>query len=260
MASSQKYLNVAYMNIRGQTALDIAKQVQIEQFIKFYKIDILHCQEINILEDSFEHCDFINSSYYIVANNASNKYGTCSFISNSFEAENIKLDTNGRVITFDIGNITLCNVYLPSGNDQFKRSSRENYSAEIIPQLLLNRKDIGFIGGDWNSITHEIDATKNTAQKMSPSLKRLITTFSWTDSFRYLHSKSQTFSRYYEHNKFGEGATRLDRQYHWGNVTVVEASYAGVAFSDHQVHIVKIQLPEINARILSLKSNQRKNV
>ena len=40
-----------------------------------------------------------------------------------------------------------------------------------------------------------------------------------------------------------DGETRIDRQYVWGNVKVLEAKYVGVAFSDHQVLIVKIKLP-----------------
>ena len=90
----------------------------------------------------------VHLSSRTVSNKASNKYGTCSFVSSCFQVENIKLDTNGRVIVFDIGNITLSNIYLPSGNDPPKRNSRENHSAEIIPQLLVNKKDSGFIGGD----------------------------------------------------------------------------------------------------------------
>ena len=61
MASSEQILTIAYMNIRGQTGLEYSKQVQIENFVKFYNIDILNCQEINILENSFENCNFINS-------------------------------------------------------------------------------------------------------------------------------------------------------------------------------------------------------
>ena len=212
MASTQNYMILAYMNIRGQSGLDKVKQVQIEHFLRFYNIDILNCQEINIISDSFEQCDFINSSYNIISNNASNKYGTCCFISNSLSAENIKYDTNGRIIVYDINRLTFGNVYLPAGNEPAMRNSRENYAAETIPQLLINCKEAGFIGGDWNSITHEIDATRNTSQKMSPSLKRTIKTFSWKDSFRVLHPKDKIFSRYYEHNKYGEGATRIDRQ------------------------------------------------
>ena len=64
------------MNIRGQTGLDVSKQLQIENFIKSYRIDILNCQEINVLEDSFSQCEYITSSYNIITNNAQNKYGT----------------------------------------------------------------------------------------------------------------------------------------------------------------------------------------
>ena len=42
------------------------KQIQVEQFLKSYKIDIYHLQEAQIREDTFEMCDFIN--------NASNQY------------------------------------------------------------------------------------------------------------------------------------------------------------------------------------------
>ena len=108
MTSNTNILNVAYINIRGQTGLEYAKQVQIEHFLQVYNIDILHCQEINILSNSF-----INSSYDIISNNASNKYGTCSLVSSSLHPENIKFDTSGRAITFDIGNMTFANVYLP---------------------------------------------------------------------------------------------------------------------------------------------------
>ena len=80
------------MNVRGQTGLDIAKQLQIENFLKSYKIDVLHCQEINISQDSFNSCDHINSAYNILSNNAQNKYGTCSIVSNQYNVENLKTD------------------------------------------------------------------------------------------------------------------------------------------------------------------------
>ena len=138
MANANTTLTIAYMNVRGQTGLDLVKQLQIENFIKSYKVDILNCQEINILEDSFNDCNHITSSFNIVSNNAQNKYGTCCIISNNFTPENIKTDTNGRIIAFNIENVTFCNVYLPSGSDQTMKNGRENYAAEIIPQLLIN--------------------------------------------------------------------------------------------------------------------------
>ena len=69
--SPENSLVVATMNIRGQTGLDIGKQKQIEDFLKQNNIDILHCQEIEICESTFESCNFINSSYEILQNNSS---------------------------------------------------------------------------------------------------------------------------------------------------------------------------------------------
>ena len=254
MEEPENTLTLAYMNIRGQTGLNLAKQLQIETFLKSYKIDILHCQEINILEDTFSECSFITSSYNILSNNAQNKYGTCSLVSNVFSTENIKNDTNGRVLAFDIQNITFCNVYMPSGSDPQMKNRRENYAAEVIPQILINCKENGCIGGDWNSIIENKDATKNQAQKQSKCLKRLIKTFNWTDSFRQHYPDSLQFSRYYDNSVHGEGASRLDRNYHFGNIKIIELFYVGVAFSDHISHVIKIELPKNAAKITSPKS------
>ena len=71
--ASTNTINLAYMNVQGQTGLNISKQVQIENFLRNQKIYILNCQEINVSSDSFENCDFINSSYNIITNNASNR-------------------------------------------------------------------------------------------------------------------------------------------------------------------------------------------
>ena len=163
--SSNSTFTVAYRNIRGQTGLDESKQVQIEEFLKSYKVDILNCQEINVAEDTFSGCDFLTSSYEIITNNAPNKYGTCCLVSKHFSTDSIKFDTNGRIICFNIENITFCNVYLPSGTDPIMRNSRENYAAEILPQILINSKDMGCVGGDWNNIVDISDATKNANKK-----------------------------------------------------------------------------------------------
>ena len=241
----ENHLTVATLNIRGQTGLAIPKQKQIEDFIKTYKVDILHCQEIEIDQSTFEDCQFISSSFDILPNNSpTNKYGTATLIRNDLSVDNINQDTQGRVLTFDVGNVTFCNLYLHSGNDRVMRANRESYFAETIPQILINSKSSGCISGDFNCITDKQDATRNPEAKLSPSLKRLMKTFCWTDSFRRLFPNARQFSRYYEHDRFGEGATRIDRIYQYGNIVVKEAFYVGVAFSDHLGLIVKFTLPE----------------
>ena len=209
--TDENVFKLAYLNVRGQTGIKLEKQLQIEEFIKMHDIDILHCQEINIEEETFSECSLVTSSYNIITNNSPNKYGTASLVKNEYITENIVMDTSGRILIFDIDNMSFGNFYLPSGSDNLSRSSRENCCAEIIPQLLINSKDSGCYGGDFNCIIKNEDATRNPETKISPSLKRLVKTFSWQDSFRTLYPSKKCYSRYYASDLHGEGATRIDR-------------------------------------------------
>ena len=246
-------LTIALVNIHGQTGLNQPKQMQIQTFLQQNEIDILHLQEINILDDSFRNCNFINSSYNILHNNSPTKYGTASLIKSDLKADNMVCDSDGRVLIFDVGNLMFRSLYLPSGTDSKSCTSREHYCSETIPRLLIHSKSTGCIGGDLNCIVDRKDATKHQDAKISPSLQRLIKTFKWHDCFRELHPNDKTFSRYYA-NIRTEGATRIDRMYLWGDVTVKDAKYCSLAFSDHMAHIVTIFLPYHLNRILSPKS------
>ena len=193
----------------------------------------------------------IASLSQLITNNARNKYGTCTFIKNNFSFSNVKMDTNGRAIVYDINNITFGNVYLPSGNEATAKQKREEYCGRILPQLLINQKDDGIIGGDWNCIVDKKDATRNQASKMSACLKRVIKNFGWVDSFRKLFPDRKLFSRYYDNLQHGEGASRIDRSYHYGRIEIIDAKYIGVAFSDHFSLIITIKVPDNFFRLSS---------
>ena len=156
---TNQILTLGFINIRGQTGLNSSKEAQIESFILNQKIDVLNLQEINICDDSFSNCDIISSSYNIISNNSPTKYGTACLIKSDITPENIQMDSSGHAIVFNISNLTLANLYLPSGNDSISKTNRENYFSETIPQLLTNRLDSGCIGGDFNCITDKLDCT-----------------------------------------------------------------------------------------------------
>ena len=252
--SREKILNIGFMNIHGQTGLSKAKQVQIESFLTAQHLDILHLQEIHIDEDSFSVCEKISSSYNVISNNAASKYGTATLVKSELVPENILMDTQGRAIVFNIGSVTLSNLYLPSGTDGGSRAQRENYFSEIIPQLLLNRLDSGIIGGDMNCITHNIDCTHHPEAKKSPSLARMVNTFEMVDSFRSLFPNRKIFSHYYKSTQLVQGATRIDRSYNWGEIDVKDAKYVPVALSDHMAYIVSISVPGLPSSMVSPRS------
>ena len=129
---SSSNVTVAYLNVHGQSRMPISKQKQIEDLISRENIDILHLQEINVDENTFAQCNFIQSNYHLVQNNATNKYGTASLIRSNFNPENIKMDTHGRAIFFNIHDITFGNIYMHSGTDAISRSAREKMCSETI--------------------------------------------------------------------------------------------------------------------------------
>ena len=76
MEQEENVLTIASLNICGQTGLTTIKQRQIQDFICQYQLDILACQEINTVDESFSECHNISSNFTIIPNNAVNKYGT----------------------------------------------------------------------------------------------------------------------------------------------------------------------------------------
>ena len=58
---NENVFTLAYLNIHGQTRIKLDKQLQIEEFLQHNNIDVLHCQEKNISEDTFSNCHLIDS-------------------------------------------------------------------------------------------------------------------------------------------------------------------------------------------------------
>ena len=181
-----------------------------------HKIDILHLQEVSIESSTFEECTFLSSSYELLTNNSVTGYGIATLIRNNLEWSNHRKDTEGRFHFFDIDGYTFGNFYPQAGLDNNARRNRESLLSAKIPGFMTNIKVSGAMSGDWNCITRISDATNNSEQKISPSLKSLISTFGWSDTCIQLNIKDQ-FTRYYSLNNT-TNASRLDRTYTFGTV------------------------------------------
>ena len=105
---------IAYLNCRGQTGFTVSKQLQVENFIKTYDVDILHLQECHIETDTFSSCRLINSSFTIIHNNSSSKYGTASLVKSTLPVEDIILHHSGRIIfsILDLQLLEMCTCRL----------------------------------------------------------------------------------------------------------------------------------------------------
>ena len=122
--------------------------------------------------------------------------------------------------------------------------------------MMVNRGQAGCCGGDWNCITDKNDATNRPESKISLVLSRALKTFNWNDSFRTLHSHTQSFSRFYKVENTTE-ATRIDRQYHWGQINIQKCEYIPAAFSDHLGLLVEVNIPQLKIKSRSPKASQQ---
>ena len=79
------------------------------------------------------------------------------------------------------------------------------------------------LGGDWNSIILKTDSTKNPEAKRSPCLWHLVSAFELQYSHKLLHPRSNDYSNYYDNDRYGSEANRIDRQYKYGNISPVKS-------------------------------------
>ena len=230
-------IKIAFVNMYGQSGMPMKKIVELENFIELHRIDVLCLQETDIQENTFSGSKLLHK-FSAFANNNRSHYGTCTLVRNNLQVNNIVKDADGRLISVDINDMSIVNVYPISGTDQDSKNVRESM-IDNIPNLLMYKKKNGIIGGDFNCITEKKDATNNPDQKMSECLKKLIRLYGLKDAFRQLYPHSKQFSRYYV-SKGVKGATRIDRAYVWGNLKAREAEYISISFSDHLAHVVTI--------------------
>ena len=121
---------VGYMNCRGQSGLNLVKQQQIETFLVKNNLYVLNLQEIDISEDSFKSCPVISSSFLVIPNNSPTKYGTAVLVHNDLEVTNIQFDSAGRVIVFNICEVTIVNCYLASGSDPLAKARMDGQDGQ----------------------------------------------------------------------------------------------------------------------------------
>ena len=130
---------VATLNVRGQTKMNQIKQIQIDDLIKTKNVILL--QECHITDQTCESCPHIKLNFQIFKNNAESGYGTCSLVHNYLPVQNVKAIPGGRIIYFEIGKVSFCNVYLPSGSAG--KVDRESIAGQDLAQCHARLMQVG---------------------------------------------------------------------------------------------------------------------
>jgi len=147
-----------------------ARIVNILNYLKTSKPDILLIQEIKTENKNFPFSDFKNLGYesHVFGQKSYNGVAFLSKVSiNNVSTQFIQdLNNQSRIIVGDIKNksklIKLINIYVPNGNpiDTKKYKYKKNWYdlfVQKVKKTLMENKNI-IIGGDFNVIPEEIDA------------------------------------------------------------------------------------------------------
>ena len=234
------FMNVVSLNINGINCKD--KQLELVDYIKFKKIDILFLQEHNLRErnlicnELLELCDiFINLS-------VNQKGGTATLISKKFHyvLQNNEMSADGRIISTIIKHynteLHLVNVYAPASANY---NERDSFFQNDLLYYLRNKMNNVILGGDWNCILSERDCQSRNIQ-VSKALLNIVRSIKCKDAW---FCKNRDVEYTFVRQNYG---SRIDRFYVRNLANYIEnIKVVHVNFSDHSSIEMSIKLPGI---------------
>ena len=190
-----------------------ARIINIIDYIKTSKPDILLLQEIKTEEKNFPFDDFDKLGYHCYVF-GQKSYNGVAFISNK-KINNINLQflkdkkKQSRIITGDIkiktNIINIINIYIPNGNPietekyDYKKEWLDMFIKEIKKKIQINKNII--IAGDFNIIPEEIDAydykkyVNDALFKLEIRKKfRELINLGFQDVYRYFNKEKQEYT------------------------------------------------------------------
>jgi exonuclease III len=132
-------------------------------------LDIIFFQEVE--NENIELDDF-----NIVYNINEDKRGTAIALRQHIQFSNIEKSLDSRMLVLRINNnITLCNIYAPSGSQH--RQYRDIFFNSNLAYYLRNLTDYLIMGGDFNSVIHAKDSIGNS--NFCNALQRTVQTYNF---------------------------------------------------------------------------------
>lgn len=219
-------VNIGTININ--TITNTTKINALRTFIQTTDLDIVFLQEV-------ENEQLALPGFNIVCNVDHARRGTAIALKQHIKFSHVEKSLDGRLIALRVHNTTLCNVYAPSGSAQ--RAERERFFNNTVAYYLRYRTDHIVLGGDFNSVIRQRDATGSNA---SPSLQSTVQQLRLLDVWQQLrqHESGYTFIT---HNS----SSRLDRLYVSSGLRehLRATAVHVVCFSDHKAVTTRLCLP-----------------
>lgn len=219
-------VNIGTININNIT--NTTKLSALRTFVGTTDLDIIFLQEV-------ENDQLRLAGYNVLCNVDHMRRGTAIALKEHIKYSHVERSLDGRLIALRVHNTTLCNVYAPSGT--VHRAERERFFNNTIAYYLRHRTDHVILGGDFNCVIRQCDATGNNS---SPSLLATIQQLRLHDVWPMLHSRESGYT-YVTHNS----SSRLDRLYVSASLREQLRTTAVhvCCFSDHKAVTMRICIP-----------------
>lgn len=183
----------------------------LSEWLKLEAPDVLCIQETKAQPEQLDVGEFHNMGYRDYWHSAGKKGYSGVLILSREEPDHVETgmgnplyDAEGRVIRADYGNLSVLNVYIPSGTmgdvrQEIKMSFLDDF-LEYLTELRRSRPGL-LVCGDLNIAHNEIDIHNPAGNKKSsgflPEERAWIDTFlgsGFVDSFRHLHPDEVKYS------------------------------------------------------------------
>ena len=190
-----------------------ARILNVIEYLKNSKPDVLMLQEIKTEEKNFPFNDFENLGYksYVFGQKSYNGVALLSKKKiDKIDTKFIKDQNNqARIIVGDIKSkskvISLINVYVPNGNPigtekyEYKKNWYSSFIIKVKKNLLINKNIV--IGGDFNVIPEEIDVYDYKKYENDALFKleirkkfRELINLGFHDAYRYIHPDKEGYT------------------------------------------------------------------
>lgn len=206
------------------------KQRLIYNFMITNDFDVLCLQEV-----CFDDFNFNNANYQFIVNRPGDVGGTAFLLKRTTPVKNIIRATNGRILTAEVGQIKLINVYAPAG--RLNCPERIDFFKNQLPRHLTGKNTVML--GDFNAVIHKFDRFEKGSQtgKRNQFLAAVVEAHQFVDVWLDRNAKGSGHTLLYPN-----GSSRIDQVYATPNLKhlCTATELLQVAFSDHacvKVHI-----------------------
>lgn len=152
--------NFATININ--TITNTTKLDALRTFFRTMELDIVFLQEV-------DNDQLTIPGYTVICNVDHGRRGTAIALKEYIKYSHVEKSIDSRLTSLRVNNTTLACVYAPSGSAA--RGERERFFNTTIAHYLRHRTDHVILGGDFNCVLRQQDAT---GYNMSPSLQATV--------------------------------------------------------------------------------------